>query len=112
MNPLLLFRSPLAIGGLLLVSAFGMGFHLGGSVERARGDRAALEQQIETLKADMRLADAARRSEAAKAATLDELTRRQEIELDALRIRLNALPAAGRQLAPADALDRLYPPAR
>lgn len=107
-----LFKSPLAIGAVLLASVFSMGVFTGGSIERARGDRAALEQQIETLKADMRSADFARKSEAAKAATLDELTKRQEIELDAMRIHLNALPAAGRQLAPPDALDRLYPVAR
>lgn len=112
MNPLLLLKSPLAIGVVLIASAFSTGLFIGRSIERANSDRAALVQQIETLKADMRAADSARRSEAAKAATLDELTRKQEIELDALRIRLNALPAAGRQLAPRDALDRLYPAAR
>lgn len=104
-----LLKSPLAIGGIVVVASFGYGMHLGSSLERAKGDRAALEQKVATLEADLLSAESARRSEAAKAATLDALTDQQEIELDALRILLNARPAADRQLAPRDALDRLYP---
>jgi type II secretory pathway component PulJ len=112
MIPLSLLRSPLAIGGLVAVVLFVAAYQAGGNAERKRGEAAALRTELATLKADNRNAEAARDSEAAKAAALEALANRQETELDALRTQLNALPADDRQLAPSDALDRLYPKPR
>lgn len=103
-----LLKSPLAIAAAVLLFVAIVAHQTGARGERARGEAATLRTELATLRADRASAEQSARSATAKAAELEAITNRQEIELDALRTQLNALPADARQLAPADALDRLY----
>lgn len=87
-------------------------YQAGANAERKRGEAAALRVQIETIKADQRLAEKARLSAADKEAALATLNRELEEDLDALRKVVAARPGADRCPATDADLDLLYGPRR
>ena len=95
-------------GGLVLLLVVGA-YQMGANAERKRGAAAQLRVELATAKRDAAIADLAADSAGRKAAELDALAKSQEEELDALKQQLAAVPAPDRDLAPAAALDRLYP---
>lgn len=105
MNPLLLWRSPVLIGGLAALLLLAAAYQAGGNAERQRGAAAELRARLETVERDRANAAAAADSAADKARALETLTRKLTEELDALQHK----PADDRQPAPGAALDRLYP---
>jgi len=96
----------IGLGGMLLLVG---AYQAGGNAERKRGEAVQLRVELETVRRDAAIAVLAADSAGQKAAELTSLTNTQEEELDALRKQLATLPAAARDLAPAAALDRLYP---
>jgi hypothetical protein len=101
-NPRLLF------GMLGLVALLGA-YAAGGNAERKRGEAMQLRVELETARRDQAIAEQAADSADLKAGELAALATQKQEELDALRTQLAARPDVDRQLAPADALDRLYP---
>lgn len=101
------FRLPLlyvAIGAVIVIGAFRTGVNF----ERRAGEAAALRLELETLRADMRLAAEAQASARAKGAALDALNQQLTEELDELRTDLAGRPEGDRYPASAADLDRLY----
>lgn len=104
LGPLKLPLLYVAIGAMVVIGAYRTGVN----AERRAGEAAALRQQIETLRDDMRLAAEAQASAAAKGAALDALNTQLTEELDALRTDLAGRPEGDRYPATDADLDRLY----
>lgn len=104
-----LFTNPRLLFGGLAVVALLAAYQAGGTAERKRGEAQQLRVELETVHRDAAIAVQAADSAGRKTAELNDLSTRQEEELDALRRQLAARPYADRSRAPADALDRLYP---
>jgi len=86
------------------------GYVAGQNGERARGEANSLRQRIETMQTDKRIAEAASISDRAKAVELEAAAEKQQEALDALRQRINALPADSQYPATDVELDGLYGP--
>ena len=100
---------PYLFGGVAALVLLAGVYQAGVNAERKRGEAVQLRVELATAERDAAIAADAARSAGRKAAELTTLTKSQEEELDALRKQLAALPAADRDRADADALDRLYP---
>lgn len=96
----------IGLGGMLLLTG---AYFTGVNAERKRGEAVQLRVELATIKRDLAIAELAADSADQKAAEIAALAQTQENELDALRKQLAALPDIDRDLAPAAALDRLYP---
>lgn len=104
-----LLTNPRLLFGVLAAVALLGAYQAGGNAERKRGEAQQLRVELETVRRDAAIAIEAADSADRKAAELDALATQQKEALDALRTQLAARPDADRSLAPADALDRLYP---
>jgi hypothetical protein len=104
-----LLTNPRLLFGVLAAVALLGAYQAGGNAERKRGEAMQLRVELETARRDQAIAEQAADSADLKAGELAAAAQSKEDELDALRKQLAARPDADRSLAPADALDRLYP---
>ena len=111
MLPLLALLKPLrlpllyaALGAIVIAGAWRAGVN----AERARGEAAWLRVELETLRADVAAAEAARISAEAVATALAQQHRKLTEDIDALTRDLTARPDGDRYPAIGADLDRLY----
>lgn len=76
---------PMAVAGLAAVAVLVGAYQTGVNAERSRGEAAALRVEVETLRADKRIADQARIRMANDVAELEAAKKQNEDQINALQ---------------------------